>query len=620
MEEFNHKHYNYKWTKGFILAICMLLLLLSAAAFSQTATVDITGNLVNNTQTANTTTSTWQGGTFVNSLTCWAPGDPGYCGPNAMIRPGGNINFSYGLTNLYQNVNVAKALPYSGTNLVTTGYRFQWTSKNGNGWDNGQLDQLSAYVNLYDKGGSNILESYNYNLTFLHNWTSFNWEQDWSKLRRPNEVSNVRFGFVGRDSNYWAGPYGPEIYNVSFQLKYKPDPCVNNPLYSPDCPKFQETLQKNLASTTTTTDKIEPPPSEFDTQQTHSANKPKQSDGPMMGEKEPGVYEGDPLYVDMDRLIDTLFKIENNLEKEQKLTQEASTNAIRETENLSQQTTRLAEQVAAKAVRQSIESASSSQQQVNTEQTNKENKSQQSMSLFQTPTTVVTGTFQLPNSQQSMSLFQTPTTVVTGTFQLPNSQQQFSVLQAPGGSSSSSIALTQENTARIQNTSVVNINLLNVVQQQTPVSVSSIQQNNVQQSQNSIVVTNPLQIASLNHLVGQIQEIPTLQSNFLTNKADPINSVIENKPPTEEKKQDTNTQQVKSNVQDNDAAAGVSIANIARAPVGFNSYMVALTDAAFYAPKEIYRNQKTVDNARALRQLASDRLHQQMVDQQYLPR
>lgn len=597
MEEFNHKHYNYKWTRGFILAICMLLLLLSAAAFSQTATVDVTGNLVNNTQTANTTTSTWQGGTFVNSLTCWAPGDPGYCGPNAMIRPDGNINFSYGLTNLYQNVNVAKALPYSGTNLVTTGYRFQWTSKNGNGWDDARLDQLSAYVNLYDKGGSTILESYNYNLNFIHNWSTFTWDQNWNKLRRPNEVSNVQFGFVGMDNNYWAGPYGPEITNVSFQLKYKPDPCVNNPLYSPDCPKFQETLQKNLASTTTTTDPVKSPPSEFDTQQSQSTSQPKPSDGPMMGEKEPGVYEGDSFHVDMGRLIDTLFKIEDNQEKEQKLTQEASTNAIRETEKSSQQTTRLAEQVAAKAVRQSIESASTSQQQVGAEQTNKENK-----------------------SQQSMSLFQAPTTVVTGTFQLPNSQQQFSVLQAPGGSSSTSTVLMQESTTRVQNTSVVNLNLSNVVQQQAPVSVSSIQQNIVQQSQNNVTVTNPLQLASLNPLVGQIQETPILQSNFLTNKADPINSIIESKPPTEEKKQDTNTKQVKSNVQDNDAAAGVSIANIARSPVGFNNYMVALTDVAFYAPKEIYRNQKNVDNARALRQLASDRLHQQMVDQQYLPR
>ena len=121
----------------------------------------------------------------------------------------------------------------------------------------------------------------------------------------------------------------------------------------------------------------------------------------------------------------------------------------------------------------------------------------------------------------------------------------------------------------------------------------------------------------MNPLIGQVQETPTLQSNFLLNKTDPINSIIENKPSTEEKKQDTNIKQVKSNVQDNDAAAGVSLDSIARTPVGFNTYLVALNDAAFYAPKEIYRNQKTIDNVRALRQLAGDRLHQQMVDLQY---
>ena len=116
-------------------------------------------------------------------------------------------------------------------------------------------------------------------------------------------------------------------------------------------------------------------------------------------------------------------------------------------------------------------------------------------------------------------------------------------------------------------------------------------------------------------------DIPQPQMNFLSDRTNPINDIIEAKPVMPEAdRNNTNTQQVKSNVQDNDAAAGVSIASIARTPVGFNTYMVALTDANFYAPKEIYRNQRTVDNARALRQLASDRLHQQMVDQQYLPR
>jgi hypothetical protein len=75
---------------------------------------------------------------------------------------------------------------------------------------------------------------------------------------------------------------------------------------------------------------------------------------------------------------------------------------------------------------------------------------------------------------------------------------------------------------------------------------------------------------------------------------------------------------VNKNAQQNELAGGVSIATLATQPVGYDAYSAfTLKDAAFYAPKEIYKNQRTVDNARALRQLSSDRLHQEMVDQQY---
>ncbi len=76
---------------------------------------------------------------------------------------------------------------------------------------------------------------------------------------------------------------------------------------------------------------------------------------------------------------------------------------------------------------------------------------------------------------------------------------------------------------------------------------------------------------------------------------------------------------VNRSVANNEAAGGVDLAAIAVQPQGFSAYTTALADAAFYAPKEIYKNQKTVDNQRAARFLnaASDRLHQQMVDQQY---
>jgi hypothetical protein len=76
---------------------------------------------------------------------------------------------------------------------------------------------------------------------------------------------------------------------------------------------------------------------------------------------------------------------------------------------------------------------------------------------------------------------------------------------------------------------------------------------------------------------------------------------------------------VNKNVQPNELARGVDIASMAKTPAGFNAYSFVLKDAAFYEPKEVYKNQRTVDNERVLRGLTrgSDSLHQQMVDQQY---
>ena len=86
--------------------------------------------------------------------------------------------------------------------------------------------------------------------------------------------------------------------------------------------------------------------------------------------------------------------------------------------------------------------------------------------------------------------------------------------------------------------------------------------------------------------------------------------------------QNTNTQgqrteTVNRNVQPNELAGGVDIAKMATQPAGYQAYSMMMPDVAFYAPKEIYKNQVNVDNVRLLRGLGSDRLHQEMVDQQY---
>ena len=84
----------------------------------------------------------------------------------------------------------------------------------------------------------------------------------------------------------------------------------------------------------------------------------------------------------------------------------------------------------------------------------------------------------------------------------------------------------------------------------------------------------------------------------------------------------TNSQQtdtVKKNVANNEVAGDVKVEDLSKQGANLAQYFSAMPDIAFYAPKEIYRNQRTVDNARVMRGLTggSDALHQRMINQQY---
>lgn len=107
--------------------------------------------------------------------------------------------------------------------------------------------------------------------------------------------------------------------------------------------------------------------------------------------------------------------------------------------------------------------------------------------------------------------------------------------------------------------------------------------------------------------------------NFLTDKTNPLTDIIENKQNIPQSNMTASTgPAVNRNAQDNDVASGVNISKMALAPAGYGDYLnFTLKDAAFYAPKEVYRNQRNVDNARALRQMMSDTKHREMVEQQY---
>jgi hypothetical protein len=227
------------------LALALYLVLL-CSSYSNSQTVDpATGNLTNYGTVSTDTTSTWRNGVYVNTL-CFYAGDPGNCGPLPSIRNGGTINFSYGTADLNQVVNINRALAAGGTGVQLSGFNFGFTAKNGNGWDDGRQDYLAAYVKFFDAAGG-LAANYDYSsqTNQKYNWTNFQFSETFATPLAASSYSNAQFGFVGRDNNYWAGNYGPEIYNVSFSLKYRVDPCALNPAYSPSCANFNTVLTSN---------------------------------------------------------------------------------------------------------------------------------------------------------------------------------------------------------------------------------------------------------------------------------------------------------------------------------------------------------------------------------------
>jgi hypothetical protein len=227
------------------LALALSLAFLSTS-YSNAQTVDpTTGNLINSGTSATDTTSVWNNGVYVNQL-CFQAGQPGNCGPGPSVRPGGYINFSYGTVDLNQVININRALEAAGTGVQLSGFNYSFMAKNGNGWDNGQQDYLAAYVKLYGSGGNQIA-NYDYSAATnnKYNWTNFNFSETFATPYIASSLSTAQVGFVGRDNNFWAGNYGPEIYNVDFRLKYKVDPCATNVAYSTTCAGFSGILNTN---------------------------------------------------------------------------------------------------------------------------------------------------------------------------------------------------------------------------------------------------------------------------------------------------------------------------------------------------------------------------------------
>lgn len=575
-----------------------------------------TNNIVQQTQQGGP--STWVNGVYQNNLTCWANGNPGYCGPNAIVRPGNDINFSYGTTNLYQLQAIASALPNTGSGLLVNGYNFGFTAKNGNGWDDGRVDYLTAYVSFYSPNGS-VAFNKNYDLNYKFNWTTFNYSETFTTPFASKDLGSVQYGFVGRDNNFWAGPYGPEVNSVSFSLKYSVDPCVSNPLYAPTCPGYLEAFNK-----------LKPVAVQQETTQTTTA-------------KEPVVEQ--PIAV-----VTTIPTTNNTVAVSTSTTPQVSTSTTQQRSSsapsisnilsiitgVQAQVSGVERSVIQQAVQEAIkagEKATQEAEAISSTQNQQQQESQQSQQNLQS--TSVQQTF-LNSTRQEFSL--QPGSI---------NQRNNTGLPSTAASNQESFSQNLPQPVTIKNTapqvSIATMNLPSLVEiPQTQPQASSIyslipqqpvNQTQTQQTSGYSLVA-PTQILLEPQSSTSVQ--PTSLSTLIAPKLDPLPEVnieqkqvigptnllekfLDSTPTLDNVSQQQQSKPINQKAQDSELAGQVSLANIAKQPQGFQTYMAILQDVPFYKSTEIYRNQSTVDNQRVMRALsgASELKHKELVDIQY---
>ena len=610
---------------------------------SNSQTIDpTTGNLINFSGSPTSTTSNWNNaGSVGQQLTCWQGGDPGYCGPGPRVSawgPGSNvINFSYGLTDLNQLINVKNAIANansSTTGINVTGFKFSFTAKNGNGWDNGQQDQLDAYVKFYDTTNTKVLENYNYNLNSRYNWTTFSYNETFTKPRAVNTIGNAQAGFIGRDTNFWVGPYGPEIAGVSFSLKYAVDPCANSYVYNPQCPNSSLPVSAlpppvsalpppgapppgagsldvggfQVASGGINVGGLAPPPAP-EAPSAMSATPPGAIAGP--GQAPPPGAAPSPAQGPGPTANASAGPAPRQ-EGGGKSSSGPSSLAMSVVSRV--QAADRATQTSAVANAQQVAATSSSKAQ---EQANQVVEQANAISA--------------ESSQASQSM-------TSSTMQQNNSQQQTVssssavALQGPSVMSVQALTAAANSSQATANTGVAQ----RVENNNVDTSIYSLASNNSQrynpgisansQANSAPVVTAPVlliqqkQEFKFETRTEQEQPQTFLLPQTVMTRGSVINDILEQRLNIGSMQMEQQMDTVKKNVLPNELAGGVDIATIAMIPKGYEAYsIVTLRDAPFYKAEPIYKDNKTVDNARVLRGLTggSDALHQRMVDMQY---
>ena len=559
--------------------------------------------------------------------------------------------------------NIATRLPHIGGGVQVHGFDYGFGYYAGEYCTNTFLFWCTSYSGA--NGGT-----INFRITDKNNNELFKDSQYREGNYSGGGYSN-RFLFTETQNSLNLGGiqwYATGVWGDNFQWSawtrpiWSPDPCYTQPLYSPNCSNFDATVKKlaeeqeaarqvslsNTVSTATTTPtstitttitdtnttnpsvavnttSLPPPPPPVDNQLARPPPAPtiaaREELQPKLETRESTSRNITRVETTSDSTALALNLIRQNQQRETALAQQASQGAIQTANIAATASIRQAETLALDSAKAS-QMSDKQEQQVIVDVATSASRQDQLLNLGPQPgsTSVVNISAQQRNQQNQVEFTQpliitsTSAVVVFNAMQVTSTANQeqgvFTQPVQPKNIISQTVATYQAPPQPTVEVKPVAILQTESVSNTGQLAIIAPQQQTVEVGQNTNSYTIAAPVINI--------ELPQQTSNFTSDRTNPINSILETKPSLpQEETSTTKTASVNQRTEDSTLASGVSISTISVVPVGFSAYTVALADASFYQPKEIYRNQRTVDNRRALQNLRSDQLHEQMINQQW---
>ena len=218
----------------------LLITLLAALSLTVQAQTQTTSNLINPAGTAWGIPGNQVMG--ISGITAVEGGGP-TTGSAYYNSETNTIRFGYNSSTVAQTIAINQAL--SGTGLQVGGFNWNYQWMNG-GYSSGTLQ---SNISMTSSTGA-VLQSRN----FVHGvQATTDWQTE-SGTHTFNayplsSLGNLSMSFTGQDDKFWMGLYGPRVRNVSLGLSYSVDPCALNPLSSPSCSGFNDILtSQNILS------------------------------------------------------------------------------------------------------------------------------------------------------------------------------------------------------------------------------------------------------------------------------------------------------------------------------------------------------------------------------------